>query len=105
MTPRDDGQHEDVPVLAADLPIGSVQTQMPRRGQAQQFDDKPGGPVRPKINMLKEPLKPTICGGDLGCCLPFTRQVAEVHRPGAHHRDDQKTKRLHPAMAQSDMRV
>jgi hypothetical protein len=26
--------------------------------------------------------------------------VAEVHRPGAHHRDDQKAKRLHPALAQ-----
>ena len=103
MTPRDDGQHEDVHVLATDLPIGPVQTQMPRRGQAQQFDYKSGGPVSPKINMLKEPLKPTIGRCDFGGCLPFAGQVAEVHRPGAHHRDDQKTKRLHPALAQKDM--
>ena len=105
MTPGDDGQHQDVHVLAADLPIGPVQTQMPRRGQARQFDDKSGGPVRPKINMLEEPLKPAIGRGDLGGCLPFTGQVAEVHRPGAHHRDDQKAKRLHPALAQRDMGV
>lgn len=59
----------------------------------------------PKINMLKEPLKPAIGRSDLGGCLSFAGQVAEVHRPGAHHRDDQKAKRLHPALAQKDMRA
>ena len=59
----------------------------------------------PSADMLEEPLQPAVGRGHQRRGRPLAGQMAEVHRPGADHADDDQAQRLQPALAQRDMRM
>ena len=61
--PGDDGQHQDVDVAGAELPLGAVEREMPRAVEPQQPDDKRRRPVGSKADVLEEPLQPAVGRG------------------------------------------
>lgn len=103
--PRDHGQHQDVDVAFPELPLGAVERQTPRPGKPQEPDHQRRRPVAPETDVLEEPLQPAVGRGDQRRGRTLAGQVAEVHRPGADHADDDETERLQPALAQPDMRL
>ena len=93
---RDEGQHQDVDVGLADLPIGSVKTKMPRARIAEQRDNNAHGPILEQAHVLKEALQTAISRRNQGATGPLTCDMRQVHRPGADHAQQDHAERLEP---------
>lgn len=99
----DDGQHEEIHLSLADLPVCAVECEQPRSVLPQDADQQRQRPILTQTDMLKEALQPTIGGCRLHCARPLASNMAEVHAARAHHADHDQTQCLQTALAQIDL--
>ena len=98
----DHGQHQDVDVARPALPLRAVEREMPRTVEPQEPDHQRRRPILSEPDMLEEPLQPAVGRGDQRRARPLAGQMAEIHRPGTDHTDDDQAQRLQTALAQVD---
>ncbi|MCW5969212.1 MAG: hypothetical protein KIT57_11925 [Blastocatellales bacterium] len=58
----DDAEHQDVEIGSAELPVGAVQSHLPRPGHSKQFDDALGDICVWKFKEPEEALQLLGCG-------------------------------------------
>ena len=79
------GEHEDVDVGFADLPVGPVHAEIPAVRIADQGHHDADAPIIGQEHLLEETLQATVGGRNLGASRTLRRNVGQVYCPGADH--------------------
>jgi hypothetical protein len=99
--PADQGEHEEVDLVASEPPVGAVEGEQPGvLAFPGQGDDKAGDGAAVERRLLEEPLQAPVVRGDLGAIGEVHGEMAEVDAPRQDGADHQGAEALQAALAQ-----